>query len=61
MRIAEITTKAKSLKPRTPNHARAAALKTSVDRARDELKAERQRQKVQKAQQQLSKTLATIS
>jgi len=49
MLIQEIT------KPQTPDQARINALKNASDQAKQRLKAERQRQKVLKAQQALRK------
>jgi hypothetical protein len=53
MLIKEIAT----IKPLTPQQARINALKLQKDNANKQLKAERQRQKVAKAQQQLSVAL----
>jgi hypothetical protein len=55
MRIKEITT----IKARTPEQARLDALKSNADRAKQAVKAERERQRVQKAQQRLQ-TLTTV-
>lgn len=60
MRIAEIAT-TKPSKPQTPDQARVAGLKAGVDRARDALKAERERQRVQRAQQQVRQAVASVS
>ncbi len=51
MVIKEIT----SVKPLTPQQARIAALKTQKDNISKQLKTERDRQKISKAQQQLAK------
>lgn len=51
MLIKEIAT----IKPLTPEQARIKALKTQKDNANKALKAERDRQKIAKAQQQLAK------
>jgi Tfp pilus assembly protein PilN len=53
MKIAEITT-VKSIKPLTPDQARIDSLKKQKDAATQRLKAERDRQKRQKAVQQLA-------
>jgi len=53
MKIAEITT-VKSIKPLTPDQARIDSLKKQKDVATQRLKAERDRQKRQKAVQQLA-------
>ena len=53
MKIAEITT-VKSIKPLTPDQARINSLKKQKDAATQRLKAERDRQKRQKAVQQLA-------
>ena len=50
MKIAEITV----VKPLTPEKARIEALKKQKERTADALKAERDRQKVQKAQKQIA-------
>jgi hypothetical protein len=50
MRIEEIT----AIKPLTPEKARIDALTKQKERAADALKAERNRQKVQKAQNQIA-------
>lgn len=49
MRIKEITT----IKARTPEQARLDALKANADRAKQAVKAERERQQKQKVQQRL--------
>jgi len=41
-------------KPKTPEQTRIASLKQAKDRANDALKAEKDRQKVQKAQKQIA-------
>ena len=51
MVIKEIT----SVKPLTPQHSRITALKTQKDNISKQLKTERDRQKIAKAQQQLAK------
>lgn len=59
MRIYELQT----IKPLTPQQARVSALKQQKERASDMLKAEKDRQKQQKASQQIqqsNKTLADI-
>ena len=53
MRIHEIT-QAKPVQPKTPEQARIEGLKAAKERAAIALQAERQRQKVAKAQKQLS-------
>ena len=45
---------AQPAKPKTPDQARVAALKQAKDRANDALTAERDRQKLQKAQKQIA-------
>jgi hypothetical protein len=45
-------------KPMTPEQARIEALKTASKQAKERLEAERQRQKVQKAQQALQRALS---
>jgi hypothetical protein len=52
MLVLEITT-TKPTTPKTPAQARVAAMTKNVDRARDALAAEKKRQKVLKAQQNL--------
>jgi hypothetical protein len=56
MVIKEIT----SAKPPTPQQARIASLKTQKDNISKQLKAERDRQKIAKAQQQLVKAQSSI-
>ena len=56
MVIKEIT----SAKPLTPQQARINSLKLQKERASDALKAERDRQKIAKAQQQLAKVQSEI-
>lgn len=53
MRILEITTK--TIKPLSPQQARVSALKQQKERASDMLKAEKDRQKKQKATQAIQK------
>jgi hypothetical protein len=53
MRIQEIT-QAKPVQPKTPEQARIEGLKSAKERSAIELQAERQRQKLAKAQKQLS-------
>ena len=53
MRIYEIT-RAKPVQPKTPEQARIEGLKAAKERAAIALQAERQRQKIAKAQKQLS-------
>jgi hypothetical protein len=53
MRLAEIQP-AKSIKPQTPDQQRVASLQVTADRAKTAVKAERERQKMQKAQQSLA-------
>ena len=55
MLIKEIAT----IKPMTPEQARIKALKTQKDNASKALKAERDKQKITKAQQQLAKVQST--
>jgi capsule polysaccharide export protein KpsE/RkpR len=54
--IREIT----SVKPLTPQQSRIAALKTQKDSISKQLKTERDRQKITKAQQQLAKVQSSI-
>jgi capsule polysaccharide export protein KpsE/RkpR len=54
--IKEIT----SVKPLTPQQSRIAALKTQKDSISKQLKTERDRQKITKAQQQLAKVQSSI-
>ena len=56
MVIKEIT----GIKPPTPQQARIAALKTQKDNISKQLKTERDRQKITKAQQQLAKVQNSI-
>lgn len=56
MVIKEIT----SVKPLTPQQSRIAALKTQKDSISKQLKTERDRQKITKAQQQLAKVQSSI-
>ena len=56
MLIKEIAT----IKPMTPEQARIKALKTQKDNASKALKAERDKQKITQAQQQLAKVQSTI-
>ena len=53
MRFHEFATVAPT-KPKTPEQARVAALKQAKDRANDALTAERDRQKLQKAQEKVA-------
>lgn len=55
MRINEITSK--PIKPLTPDKARIESLKKQKERAGDALKAERERQKIHKAQQNIGKAM----
>ena len=57
MLIKEIAT----IKPLTPEKARIKALQTQKDNANKALKAERDRQKITKAQQQLAKVQSSIA
>ena len=57
MLIKEIST----IKPLTPEQARIKALKVQKDNANKALKAERDRQKITKAQQQLAKAKSAIT
>jgi hypothetical protein len=57
MLVQEITT-IKPTPPKTPAQARVAAMTQNVDRARDALAAEKKRQKVLKAQQNLHTAMA---
>jgi len=59
MKIAEITT-VKVIKPLTPDQARIDSLKKQKDAAAQRLKAERDRQKRQKAVQQLASVNTTV-
>ena len=59
MKIAEITT-AKPIKPLTPDQARIDSLKKQKDAAAQRLKAERDRQKQQKAMHQLASVNTTV-
>ena len=59
MKIAEITT-VKSIKPLTPDQARIDSLKKQKDAATQRLKAERDRQRRQKAVQQLASVNTTV-
>ena len=52
MRLAEIQP-AKPIKPLTPDQQRVASLQSNADRAKTAVKAERERQKITKAQQNL--------
>ena len=52
MRIAEIQP-IKAIKPKTPDQQRVASLQATADRAKTAVKGERERQKMQKAQQSL--------
>ena len=54
MRIEEIENSKPPIRPLTPDQARVHALKQAKDRANDALKAERKRQKLQKAQRQIA-------
>jgi len=54
--IKEIT----SIKPLTPQQSRIAALKTQKNNINKQLKTERDRQKISKAQQQLAKVQSSI-
>jgi hypothetical protein len=54
--IREIT----SVKPLTPQQSRIAALKTQKDNISKQIKTERDRQKITKAQQQLAKVQSSI-
>ena len=56
MLIKEIAT----IKPMTPEKARIKALQTQKDNANKALKAERDRQKIAKAQQQLAKVRTSV-
>jgi hypothetical protein len=58
MRILEITT---TIKPLTPQQARVSALKQQKERASDMLKAEKVRQKKQKATQTIQKNNAVLA
>ena len=49
-----------SIKPLTPEQSRIKALQTQKDNANKALKAERDRQKISKAQQQLAKVQSSI-
>ncbi len=62
MLIHEVITKKlkKTIKPKTPDQARIATMTQAIDRARAALMAERQRQKIQKAQKQLQKKTLPI-
>ena len=60
MKIAEITT-VKPIKPLTPDQARIDSLKKQKDAAAQRLKAERDRQKRQRAVQQLGKVCITLA
>lgn len=57
MLVLEITT-TKPTAPKTPAQARVAAMTQNVDKARDALAAEKKRQKVLKAQQNLHMAMA---
>ena len=57
MLIKEVEKRIASIKPLTPQQARIKSLQTHKDNASKALKAERERQKVIKAQQALQKTL----
>lgn len=59
MKIAEITA-VKPIKPLTPDQARIDSLKKQKDAAAQRLKAERDRQKRQKAVQQLASVNTTV-
>lgn len=59
MKIAEITT-VKPVKPLTPDQARIDSLKKQKDAAAQRLKAERDRQKQQKAMHQLASVNTTV-
>lgn len=54
MRIEEIENCKPPIRPLTPDQARIDAFKKAKDRANDALKAERKRQKLQKAQKQIA-------
>ncbi len=57
MQIKEITT----VKPLTPQQARIKSLKLQKDNVSKQLKTERDRQKITKAQQQLAKVQSSIT
>ena len=59
--LEEVVNKIKSIKPMTPQQARIDALKRQKDIASKNLKAERDRQKIAKAQQQLRQAQAQKS
>lgn len=50
-----------SIKPITPEQSRIKALQTQKDNANKALKAERDRQKISKAQQQLAKVRTSVA
>jgi hypothetical protein len=59
MLVQEITT-IKPTAPKTPAQARVATMTQNVDKARDALAAEKKRQKVLKAQQNLNTAMAPL-
>lgn len=59
MLVKEVIT-TKPTAPKTPAQARVAAMSQNVDKARDALAAEKKRQKVLKAQQNLQKVIASL-